>query len=120
MNLFFKILLSSFVFLAAQQQPVQWLSGTDVDIGDLKKDQPKTTVFSFVNTSGKVLTIDNVRSTCGCTTPDWEQLAIPPGDTSAIEITYDAAKEGWFRKKITVYFSGIRKPEKLFIQGYVE
>ncbi|RME09976.1 MAG: DUF1573 domain-containing protein [Bacteroidetes bacterium] len=120
MTLLSKIIFALLLVFAAQQQPVHWLSGTDVDIGDLKKDQPKTTVFSFVNTSGQVLTIDNVRTTCGCTTPDWESIAIPPGDTSAIQITYDAYREGWFRKKITVYFSGIRKPEKLFIQGYVE
>lgn len=120
MSLFLKIPLLLFFLFAAQQHPVQWLTETDVDIGDLKKDHPKTTVFSFVNTSEQVLTIDNVRTTCGCTTPDWESVAIPPGDTSSIEVSYDAAREGWFRKKITVYFSGIRKPEKLFIQGYVE
>lgn len=120
MNLFAGTLLTFFLFFASQQPTVQWLSGTDVDLGDLKKGRPVTTIFSFVNTSGKVLTIDNVRADCGCTTPDWEHLAIPPGDTSAIEITYDAAHEGWFRKKITVYFTGVRKPEKLFIQGYVE
>lgn len=120
MTLISKFLLLLFTLIASQQQTVQWLSDIDVDIGDLMKNHPKVTTFTFVNTSGAVLTIDNVRSTCGCTTPDWEAMAISPGDTSAIEITYDAAHEGWFRKKITVFFSGIKKPEKLFIQGYVE
>ena len=120
MTLLSKVLLCMLVVVAVQQQAVRWLGPTEVDLGDLKKDEPKTATFSFVNTSGRVLTIDNVRTTCGCTTPDWESMAIPPGDTSAIQVTFDAAREGWSRKKITVFFSGVRKPEKLFIQAYVE
>jgi len=111
-----------FVIVAAifYNSKVEWLSPTEYDFGDIPQGMPVTVDFGYRNISGGVLTIDNVRTTCTCTTPDWSEEIVTAGDTSAIQITYDARKPGYFRKKITVYFTGQRGPEKLFIGGYVE
>ena len=99
---------------------VEWISETTHDFGDLKGGKPVTHDFRFKNISDAPLTIDNVRSTCGCTGADWADEIVPAGEEGVIKIQYDARKEGYFYKKITVFFSGQRKAEKLFIEGFVE
>lgn len=99
---------------------VEWLTPVDHDFGDLKLNVPATVEFRFKNTSEEAMIIDNVRSTCGCTASEWEEKAIAPGEEGLIKIEYDARKPGFFYKKITVFFSSQRKPEKLSISGFVE
>jgi len=43
-----------------------------------------------------------------------------PDSTGFLEIEFDAAKLGYFYKKIKVYFSNQRKAEILWIEGEVE
>jgi hypothetical protein len=111
-----------FLFLCSFQTDsvVEWLTPVDHDFGDLKLNVPATVDFRFKNTSEEAIIIDNVRSTCGCTASEWEEEAIAPGEEGLIKIEYDARKPGFFYKKITVFFSNQRKPEKLSISGFVE
>lgn len=114
-----------FLFISFSPPPqtdsvVEWLTPVEHDYGDIKLNTPAKVVFRFKNTSSGPLTIDNVRSTCGCTASDWEEKVIEPGTESEIKIEYDAKKPGYFYKKITVFFSNQRKPEKLSITGFVE
>ena len=102
------------------QAPVEWLESTIIDLGDLPKDQTATTAFSFRNTGSIPLYIDNVRVACGCTSPDWQDLAVAPDSIGIIHIEYDAHDPGYFNKWIKVYFRDYRKAEKLWIEGYVE
>ena len=110
------LLLSTF----QKDSVVEWLTPIEHDFGDLKQGVPVTTEFRFKNISTEPMTIDNVRTTCGCTAPDWEESVIPPGEEGVIKIEYDAKRLGFFYKKITVYFSNQRKSEKLSIEGFVE
>ncbi|MFQ5446373.1 MAG: DUF1573 domain-containing protein [Saprospiraceae bacterium] len=114
------LLLTACALAAILSSKVEWLSATEYDFGDLPQGVPATADFPFRNISGDVLTIDNVRTACSCTTPDWSEQIVFPGDSSTIRITYDARKTGYFRKKITVFFTGQRQSEKLYISGYVE
>ena len=116
------MLIHLFLFLLPFQtgSTVEWLSPTEHDFGDLKANAPAVVEFRFKNTSDEPFTIDNVRSSCGCTASEWEESVILPGGESHIKISYDTKKPGFFYKKITVYFSSQRKAEKLYITGYVE
>lgn len=106
---------------AAQQQPVHWLTPQEHDFGYIPQGVPVEASFYFINTADEVLTIDNVRSACSCTTAnDWASTAVSPGDTSFLTIRFDAARPGNFRKKVAVYFSGFPKAEKLYVAGFVE
>lgn len=96
-----------------------WLDATTHDFGEIQKDKPSKFQFRFINVSDTPITIDNVRTSCGCTAPNWTEIPIEPNDTSFIEIKYDAKKTGYFKKKISVYFSGQKKAEKLYIEGEV-
>ena len=102
------------------ESKVEWLVPVEHDFGDLKQDEPVTFDFRFRNTSDGPIIIETVRTSCGCTASDWTAEAVSPGGESAVTIEFDAIKKGYFRKKITVFFSGQRKGEKLFITGFVE
>ncbi|MEZ4960913.1 MAG: DUF1573 domain-containing protein [Saprospiraceae bacterium] len=119
----FNLLLSILLWVPSQAQvasKVEWLSATTHDFGDIKRGVPAKVDFRFKNISQDTLLIDNVRASCSCTASDWSEEVVVPGREGVIGIEYDAKREGYFSKKINVFFSGQRKPEKLTIEGYVE
>ncbi|MEM8909034.1 MAG: DUF1573 domain-containing protein, partial [Bacteroidota bacterium] len=98
---------------------IEWVTETEHDFGDLLRHQPATFEFQFKNISDQAIVIDNVRPQCGCTAPDWDSTPIEPDSVGTLRITFDAGKEGFFRKKVKVFFSGQRKGEKIYVTGYV-
>jgi len=101
------------------ESKVEWISPLEHDFGDIEQNKPVVYDFKYVNISDDLLTIDNVRTSCGCTASDWIDIPVEASDTSAINIEFDAAKLGYFRKKIRVFFTGQRKAEILYIEGFV-
>ena len=98
---------------------VEWMTPMEHDFGDIEQNKPVTHFFKFKNISGEPFIIDNVRTTCGCTAPDWSNEPVEADSTNQIKIEFNAAKTGYFRKKIRVFFSNQRKAEMLHIEGYV-
>ncbi len=98
---------------------VTWVGPDAHDFGDIIRNKPVSHEFTFKNVSKGAITIDNVRTSCGCTTSDWPELSVQPDSLGSLVITYDAHDEGYFRKTIKVYFSGQRRAEWLFIEGNV-
>ena len=82
-------------------------------------DKPSTHTFVFKNISGQPIKVDNIRSTCGCTSPIWNEDVVLPDSLGTIILEYDAHKIGYFRKVARVYFSGQKKPERLVLEGEV-
>jgi len=113
------LLLLSTPILFSGNHVAEWLSPKEHDFGDIPQGKPVDYFFEFKNISEEVFTIDNIRSTCGCTAPDWSETPVEADSTSRIKITYDAYKTGYFRKKVKVYFSTQRKAEVLYVEGYV-
>lgn len=111
------LILSSFYLFNVLN--IEWLSETNYDFGELNQGEPVECFFRFKNLSSDTLLIDNVRTTCGCTAPDWSVEPILPQAISEIRVVYDAKKLGYFRKKIKVFFNQQRKAEHLEIEGYV-
>ncbi len=111
------LLLALSPFLA--DPVVEWLDEKEHDFGDIVRNKPVVKYFSFKNISGEPITIDNIRSTCGCTAPDWSAAPVEHDSISKIRIEYDARKTGYFRKKIKVFFNSQRKAEVLYVEGYV-
>ena len=113
------IIIFAFIPFYTFAQVVEWQEEKDFDFGTLKQGQPEEAIFSFKNISTDTLVIDNIRSTCGCTAPYWDFTPILPDSTSQITIKYDAYKEGYFYKKVKVFFNAQRKAEQLSIKGEV-
>ncbi len=115
--MYLKIL--TFTWLLFQSYAVDWQQGTHHDFQEIPFGKSIKYEFSFKNIGTEPLVIDNVRASCGCTATSWAQDPIPPDSTSVIKVDYDAKDKGYFYKKIKVYFKGIRKAEKLTVEGEV-
>ncbi len=98
---------------------VLWLSDKKFDFDEIPQGKPVKTTFRFKNISQAPIVIELVRTTCGCTVPEWSKTPVEPGGIGVIQVVYDARKLGWFHKKIRVFFEGVRRGQKLAIMGEV-
>ena len=112
-------LLAAFVFAngqATSEAPdVLKLKETEHDFGKIPQGKPVYYTFVIVNTGAQALKLDDVRASCGCTTPEWSHDAIAPGATANIRVGYNAAAENYFEKFITITYNASQtKQLKIF------
>lgn len=90
--------------LGAFAQPKIKFLETKHDYGSIKEDGGKVSfVFGFENVGDEPLIIKNVKTPCGCTSPQWVKAAIPPGSGGYVEATFDPMhRPGVFNKVMTV------------------
>ena len=114
-------LLSFFMpFFFVLDNSIVWTTPVDHDFGEILRGSDAVHVFTFKNLMDKTIVIDNVRTECSCTASDWDAEPILPKGTGKITVTFDAKKEGYFKKKLTVWIHGQRKAEKLSVEGEVK
>ena len=88
------------------------------DFGDIPQGRPITYTFVLYNHNPDTLRLAHVEASCGCTTPHWTDAPIPPGDSSLLPVTYNAAGDGRFTKSITLFYSS-NLHQMLYIKGFV-
>lgn len=74
--------------------------------------------FPFKNTSKEFVKIEDVKRSCGCTTPYFPSDSIKPGKKEKIIAKYDTKRVGDFTKTLTVMVKG-SEPILLTIKGKV-
>jgi hypothetical protein len=89
------------------------------DYGVLEKDGDGTWSFVFKNLGEEAFVINRVRSTCGCTVPEWPREPIEPGASGEITVIYNTRTTGTFLKSVIVYSTAVNSPVKLQIKGKV-
>lgn len=89
------------------------------DYGTIEKDGDGTWSFLFKNLGEKAFVINRVRSTCGCTVPEWPREPIEPGASGEITVIYNTRTTGTFLKSVIVYSTAANSPVKLQIKGKV-
>ena len=91
------------------------------DYGNIsEEDGLAETVFEFQNTGDAPLILNNVKASCGCTTPEWTKDPIAPGKTGSIKVPYNTKnRTGSFSKNITVYSNTQPSVNVLNIKGQV-
>lgn len=91
---------------------------TTHDFGTLQEGDPAVAEFTFKNTGKEPLIIQNVKPSCGCTTPYWSKDPIAPGKTGVIKASYGTkGRPGNFNKSVTVTSTAGRNV--LYIKGVV-
>ncbi len=90
------------------------------DFRSLPYQKEATCSFQFTNPGETPLLILDVKTSCGCTVPEWTKKPVKPGSSGEIKIKYDAAFPGVFHKTIKVYYNGKDSPKELSITGEVE
>lgn len=113
------VVLSTVAMMA--QNPVIQFERTEHDFGKINEaDGRVTTIFKFENQGMSPLVLNNVRASCGCTTPKWTKEPIEPGQSGEITVTYNPnGRPGRFQKTITVTSNASEGTKKLYIKGEV-
>lgn len=92
---------------------------TNHDFGEIEFGGEAIFDFKFINKGKSPLIIANVRSTCGCTVPEWTREPVNASNTGSIRVIYDTHRVGAFSKTLIVYSNAVNSPIRLFIKGRV-
>ena len=109
----------SIVVSAVAAGPAVKFSEMSYDFGTFSEEKGKVThIFSFTNTGTEDVILQDVKTSCGCTTPNWTKTPIAPGKKGEVEVTFNSTgRPGNFAKTITVTSNaGV---ERLQIKGEV-
>jgi hypothetical protein len=110
--------------------PVSGLAGspklvvenTDFSFGEVFQGSKVEHTFSFRNAGDAPLTIEKVRSSCGCTAALLSATLIPPGGTGEIRTTFDSGRfRGAVVKTVYLYVNDPVQPVAQFhLRGTVK
>jgi len=116
---FMSVLFISFSALAQNELNLDSkisFSAEEYDFGQQPVGTPVTHQFEFVNIGSKPLVLSSVKASCGCTSPSWSKEPIMPGQKKTVAAQYNMAREGKFRKSVTVK-TGDGETITLYISG---
>ena len=89
------------------------------DFGTIPEGPNAEVEFTFKNTGKEPVIIQQVRPSCGCTTPTWSKEPVLPGKTGTIKASYATqGRPNGFTKGITVVSNA--GTQVLTIKGNVE
>jgi hypothetical protein len=105
----------STVEVHAQEQPRATASNITFssithDFGGVLDANTYVTTFPFMNTGDGMLTIQEVKASCGCTTPALVKKVFNPGEASQIEVSFKPKGSGRQAKRITVFSNDPEEP----------
>lgn len=120
------ILLSAICLFASAQEGESTetpLTGSKItfseksfDFGDIGQGDKVEYTFEFENTGTEPLILSDVRTTCGCTAPQWPREPIAPGVKASLKVVFNSAgKMGMQNKVITVMSNAVNSPERVKI-----
>ncbi len=76
--------------------------------------------YTFKNESTQPVAIARIASSCGCTIPSFDKRPIQAGQSGHILVSFNPTGiNGFFKKQISVYFSGSTQPVHLYLSGKV-
>jgi hypothetical protein len=90
------------------------------DFGKVKVGEIKEVTVTYTNTGKKPLILDEVHTSCDCTTVDWSKAPVMPGQKGSIKATYTAKEPGMISKRVTVFSNAESYKKILELKGEVE
>ena len=100
--------------------PVIAFEETAHEFGDISQGDVVEYVFAFENTGTEPLVITDVKTTCGCTAPEWPRDPIASGQSSELKVRFNSAgKSGRQNKVITVISNAITSSSQVKITANV-
>ncbi len=92
------------------------------DFGKVKEETDNKTVFRVTNTGKFPLIIDDVKASCGCTTPSKPTKPIAPGKSDKIEVVFHPNEGQLNKQSKTVRVTANTEPKEtvLKISAFVE
>lgn len=99
--------------------PVISFEETLFDYGSIAQGSDGTHNFIYKNTGKEPLVFSRVRSSCGCTIPEWSREPLLSMQQDTIKVKYDTNRLGRFSKTISVFSNAKRPMVVVRIQGEV-
>lgn len=92
------------------------------DFGTIASESQNETTFIVTNTGDKPLIIDEVKASCGCTTPKKPEKPIPPGKSDKIVVGFkpNAEQKNEIIKTVTVAANTDPRISTLTIKSFVK
>lgn len=87
------------------------------DLGTFNCDQEQHVEFKLTNTGNELLVIDDIATSCGCTTVEYTKEPVQKGKNLTLKVKYKADHPEHFNKTITVYCNTKDSPLQLKISG---
>jgi uncharacterized cupredoxin-like copper-binding protein len=116
------LLVFNLVFFGAFAQAKIQFPEIKHDFGNVKEaNGPVSHVFTFKNTGNAPLVIQNVETSCGCTSPEYTKEPVLPGKSGIVKATFDpSGRPDYFDKNLTVISNAENNRVILNIKGNVE
>jgi hypothetical protein len=106
-----RFLLACAAVTLVAQAPVITFDKTHYDFGRITPDRKVAAKYHVTNTGNAILSITQVRPSCGCTATVIGKWSIPPGDSTDLEATFDPrGLKGGVRKSIEVVSNDPKSP----------
>jgi hypothetical protein len=103
---------------AASSKKTITFKKTEIERLNIPYGSDETFTFEFKNTGKEPIIINNVQTSCGCTTAKKPNEPVLPKKSSSIAVKYDTKRVGSFTKTITVT-TNVSEPIVLTIKGTV-
>lgn len=104
-----------------QNEATIFFEEKEFNFGTIRESEGIVThAFTFTNRGDLPLIINNVTSTCGCTTQDWPRDPVIPGRTGTIKVTYDPRdRPGAFTRSVIISSNAETPVVNLAVRGVV-
>jgi glutathione peroxidase-family protein len=93
---------------------------TSISLGRFDWQKEQKTTFTLKNAGDKPLVVQEVNTSCGCTSVSYSKEPVQPGGELKLGVTYTAEHPEHFNKTITVYCNTESSPLILKIMGDAE
>jgi len=78
------------------------IANRSFNFGTISLEDSITYSYPVINSGNKNLIIKNVKTSCGCTAPEWEKKPIAPGDSTLIKVKFNPVSTGYNEKTIVI------------------
>lgn len=121
------VLFIGFGVYAQSEEKIDTLTGPKItfeeyvfDFGDITQGDRVEHVFNYTNTGTEPLILSNVKTTCGCTAPNWSRDVLAPGESTNMTIKFNSTgKSGMQKKYITISSNAVNNPERIRITANI-
>ncbi|MBQ3187707.1 MAG: DUF1573 domain-containing protein [Alistipes sp.] len=92
-----------------------------IRFGQMHEGEIAEKPLQLVNEGKTPLVIRTVERTCGCTTLEYENQPLMPGERRQITLRFDARGEwGWQLKLLRLYLNDGQEPLRLYVEADIE
>ena len=122
-ELYIRIIRGESIEIENESKDIKTEVATDkvaISLGAFDWRKEQKAIFTLKNIGDKLLIIQDVSTSCGCTSVNYPKEPIQPHGEIGLEVVYKADHPEHFSKTITVYCNAESSPVKLSISGNAE